>query len=329
VRISVIIPVLNEEHSIRPLLDSLKSQTLTPAEIIITDGGSTDKTIELIENYDRGAVPIHLICAGRAYPGRGRNLAAAAATNDWIAFIDAGVKPTSNWLESLAAAAGTTTDVVYGSYEPVTDTFFQECAAIAFVPPPVSVQGELMRTRSTASMLLRRSVWQKVGGFPEDLRSAEDLLFMDRIEAASYRISHAPNAKVYWSMPPTLWKTLRRFLAYSHNNIRARLWQSWQASIFKRYVTLGLLAVVGFLLNFKWLLLPIGLWLLMLLARALVASRRNANCYPAGTGRFLLRLIVIAPVLAVIDFAAIAGSAGWLLTDRSFTPNTRSVSDGA
>jgi glycosyltransferase involved in cell wall biosynthesis len=331
VRISVIIPVLNEEHSIQPLLESLQSQTLTPAEIIVTDGGSTDRTPELVENYDRGALPIRLIRAAHAYPGRGRNLAAAEAANEWIAFIDAGVKPAPNWLESLAAVALTTNDpeVVYGSYEPVTETFFQECAAIAFVPPPVSMNGDFMRTRSTASVLMRRSVWQKVGGFPEDLRSAEDLLFMDRIEAASFRISHAPKAIVHWSIQPTLWKTFRRFVAYSHSNIRAGLWRSWQARIFQRYALLLLLVLVALFLDPKWLLLPIGLWLLMLLARALVASRRNAFSYPARLGRYLLRLIVIMPVLAVVDLAAIAGGVKWLLTDRSFTVNAGSVVDGA
>ncbi len=330
-RISVIIPVLNEEHSIQPLLDSLKNQTLTPAEIIITDGGSTDKTREIVENYDRGALSIRLICAGRAYPGRGRNLGAAEASNEWIAFIDAGVRPAPNWLESLAAAALTKNDpdVVYGSYQPVTDSLFEECAAIAFVPPPLTVNGELMRTRSTASALIRRGVWQGVGGFPEDLRSAEDLLFMDKIEAASFRIAYAPKAIVHWTIQSTLWKTFRRFIAYSHNNIRAGLWHSWQAKIFQRYAALGLLALPAFFLGLKWLLLPVGMWLLMLLARAFFASRRNSVCYPARPHRYLLRIPIIVTVLAVVDFAALAGCLQWLLTDRSFTATNRSVNNGA
>lgn len=330
-RISVIIPVLNEEHSIQPLLDSLKHQTLTPTEVIITDGGSTDRTTALVENYDRGDMPVRLIHADRAYPGRGRNLAAAAATNEWIALIDAGVKPARNWLESLAAAVQTTSepDVVYGSYEPVTDSFFRECAAIAFVPPPVSMDGEWMRTRSTASALIRRSVWQKVGGFPEDLRSAEDLLFMDKVEAASFRIAHAPRAIVHWTIQPTLWKTFRRFIAYSHHNIRAGLWRSWQARILQRYAILLLLVLGALFLGPRWLLVPLGLWLLMLLVRALVALRRNAAFYPARLGRYLLRVVVIVPVLAAIDLAAIAGCIQWLLTDRSFTTSVRSVNDGA
>ena len=92
-KISVIIPVRNEEQSIAPLLDSLISQTAKPSEIVITDAGSTDRTAAIIEAYDQTAVPIRLLRAGAALPGRARNLAAAQAANEWLAFIDAGVEP--------------------------------------------------------------------------------------------------------------------------------------------------------------------------------------------------------------------------------------------
>jgi glycosyltransferase involved in cell wall biosynthesis len=42
IEVSVVVPVRNEELSIRALLDGLLNQTLAPKEIIITDGGSTD-----------------------------------------------------------------------------------------------------------------------------------------------------------------------------------------------------------------------------------------------------------------------------------------------
>lgn len=331
VRISVIIPVRNEEHSIKPLLDSLKNQTLTPAEIIVADGGSTDKTPEIVETYDGGSVPIHLVRGGQGFPGRNRNLGAIRALNGWIAFIDAGVIPERDWLESLAkvAKSNPAPDVVYGSFAPVSETFFEECAAIAFVPPPQTTDGTLMRTRSIASALMRRSVWQSVGGFPEDLRSAEDLLFMDKIDAASFRIAHAPRALVHWSLEPTLWRTLRRFITYSHNNIRAGLWRSWQAKVFERYGVLILVALPSIFLGLSWLWVPLLLWILMLLARAVVALRRNVVCYPAAQRRQLMRVVVICTVLAAIDVAAIAGSIKWLVADRSFSVTTRSVDHGA
>ena len=46
-KISVIIPILNEEASLKKLLNNLLTQTLKPDEIIICAGGSSDKSISI------------------------------------------------------------------------------------------------------------------------------------------------------------------------------------------------------------------------------------------------------------------------------------------
>ena len=74
-KISVVIPVRDEERSIRPLLDNLLAQTQRPDEIVITDGGSTDATRDIIFEYIQTGAPIKLIEVDHALPGRGRNLA--------------------------------------------------------------------------------------------------------------------------------------------------------------------------------------------------------------------------------------------------------------
>ena len=93
IKISVVIPVRNEAHSIGDLLESLLNQTLKPAEIVITDGGSTDATAEIISEYAKRGTPVRLFREERFIAGRGRNLAAAQAANEWLAFIDAGITP--------------------------------------------------------------------------------------------------------------------------------------------------------------------------------------------------------------------------------------------
>ena len=68
-KVSVVIPVRDEEHSIRELLDSLLAQTRPPDEIVITDGGSVDATPQIIEEYIRKGAPVRLIRAGRGIAG--------------------------------------------------------------------------------------------------------------------------------------------------------------------------------------------------------------------------------------------------------------------
>ncbi len=316
-KVSVIVPVRDEEHSIRELLDSLLNQTRLPDEIVITDGGSVDATPQIIEEYVQKGAPVRLIRTEAALPGRGRNLGAAEAKFDWLGFIDAGIRPAKNWLEALTSKAeqDESIDMVYGSWQPVTDTFFKECAAIAYVPPPALRDGIIARPRSIASTLLRRAAWEAVNGFPEHLRSAEDLVFMDRVERAGYRFVFEPQAEVHWHLRPTLGTTFKRFLLYSRNNIRAGLWRQWQATILGRYALLMLLLVVTLIVEPSWFWLSVVGWLFMLAARAAVAIRRNRFCYPASFFHNLIRGVLVMSLLAVLDAAAIIGSIQWLLLD--------------
>jgi glycosyltransferase involved in cell wall biosynthesis len=66
-KVSVIVPVRDEEDSIRELLDSLLAQTRPPDEIVITDGGSIDATPQIIESYREKGAPVKLIRAGAPF----------------------------------------------------------------------------------------------------------------------------------------------------------------------------------------------------------------------------------------------------------------------
>jgi glycosyltransferase involved in cell wall biosynthesis len=321
VKVSVIVPVRDEEDSIRELLDSLLAQTRPPDEIVITDGGSVDATPRIIEDYKRRGAPVNLIRAEAALPGRGRNLAAAEAQFDWLAFTDGGIRLEKKWLEALVTKAqeNDSTDIVYGSVEPVTDTFFTECAAIAYVPPPKPQEDVVARPRFIASSLLRREAWAKVKGFPENLRSAEDLIFMERLEQAGYRAVFEPRAQVYWRLRSTLKSTFKRFLVYSLNNIRAGLFNQWQARILFRYAMLLVIFIAALIVQPArfWLAFVVlgALWVLMLVARAIVSIWRNRNCYPASFTRNVRRAIMVVAILAVLDAAAIIGWFQWLFLD--------------
>src|ERR1041384_8582995 len=105
-KVSVVVPVRDEEASIRELLDSLLAQTRPPDEIVIADGGSIDATPQISEDYIRQGAPVRLIRAGPALPGRGRNLGAAQASFEWLAVTASGLPLANNWLETPAATAG-------------------------------------------------------------------------------------------------------------------------------------------------------------------------------------------------------------------------------
>ena len=169
---------------------------------------------------------------------------------------------------------------------------------------------------------MRRSVWESVNGFPEHLRSAEDLLFMREIERGGFRTKREPAAIVHWQIQPTLWRTLKRFVEYSRNNIRAGLWREWQATIFFRYGLLLALCIPAIFLGWRWLLIPVAGSVVFLIARAVQSIRRNRIQYPASLVHNLARLFWLMPIIAAIDAAAIAGSLKWLTTDTFRSKHT-------
>lgn len=327
-KLSVVIPVRNEQASIRALLESLLTQTLRPAEIVITDNGSTDDTAAIISEFIAQGAPVNLIRSTPGLPGRGRNLAAAQAQNEWLAFIDAGTRPEPNWLESLAQVLESDTDVVYGTYEPVLDSQFKVCAVMAYVAPPSVEDGRLIRARSIVSALMKRSVWDSVGGFPEQLRSAEDLLFMNKIEAAGFHIVRAPDALVHWQVQGTAWGTFKRFIGYARSNMRAGLWQQWQAPVFKRYGLVLLSALPAIFLGAKWLFVTLLLWLALLAARTCVRLWRNRIIYPARIVQNFMRALILAPVIVLLDAATIIGTVLWLFTDALKSEPAKEIIDG-
>jgi cellulose synthase/poly-beta-1,6-N-acetylglucosamine synthase-like glycosyltransferase len=317
--ISVVVPARDEEASIRALLERLLRQTRRADEIIVTDGGSRDRTAEIVAEFERCSEAVRLIRAGEALPGRGRNLAAGHASSEWLAFVDAGTLPASDWLELLASEVERepTVDVVFGAWEPRVESFFEECAAIAYAYElPVEIDGIRISPPCVGSSMVRREVWQRVGGFAEDLRAGEDILFMDEIGGGRYRMAYAPRAVVAWEMPPTLLATFTRFRVYSRHNLRAGLWRRWHAAIVTRYALLALVALSSMALGARMIAFAFALWLLMLTARAAAASYRKRGIFKTTLMRGALRFIALLPLIAAIDAATLVGALHWLVVDR-------------
>jgi len=302
--VSVVVPVRNEEASLQQLIRSLQSQTFAPAEVIIVDGGSTDKTVALARSLTADDEKFRVIEAGQATPGKGRNIGIAAARFDWVALSDAGNQLEPKWLERLVAPVENDAAVafVYGNFEPVVDSFFTRCASIAYVPAKQPRPGGLIRAPFIASSLVRRDAWQKVGGFP-DLRAAEDLIFMEAIEREGFKVGWAPQATAWWHMQPTLGRTYKRFQVYSRYNVWAGRQRYWHYGIVRQYLA-ALIFVLLAILHSPWWLVVIAIGFMARVARR-VWQRRDGH----GAGWLLnpLQFVTVAVIILTIDLATFVG----------------------
>jgi len=209
-----------------------------------------------------------------------------------------------DWLSHLTAAAETdpSIDIVYGNYEPVIGNFFERCAALAYVPAKVQRPGGMMRGPSIASCLLKKSVWEAVGGFP-GWRAAEDLIFMRRVEEAGFRIGWAPKATVYWHLRPDLASTFRKFALYSKHNVCAGMLGDWHYGVTRQYAVYLIAILMMWLQSWWWGLIPV----------VLMAARTFKSIWTKREGRGILwalnpvQFLGVAGILLTIDIAMFTG----------------------
>jgi glycosyltransferase involved in cell wall biosynthesis len=302
-QVSLVIPVRNEAGTVSDLLASIYGQTFRASEIVFVDGGSSDDTVQILRRAAREDSSLRVLEAQDATPGRGRNVGIEAASNEWIALTDAGVCLEPSWLERLAAMVecDSSVDIIFGGYEAQTATFFQECAAAAYVAPKQTRPGGRMRGPSIASCLLRRSLWRSVGGFP-DLRAAEDLIFMERCQQAG-RIAWAPQAIMRWQLQPTLGRTYKRFELYSYHNVLAGWQRHWHYGIARQYFIALSIVVLAVVQSPVWLL-ALALAAVGRIAKAIWRyDEQRRLAWLLNPARFLL----VGTILAVIDIATFVG----------------------
>jgi len=96
-KLSLIIPVYNEERHIGACLDAVALQTIPPLEVIIVDNNCTDRTLEIAEEYDF----VHVINQPKQGRGYARSAGFNAATGDILGRIDADSRISKNWVERV------------------------------------------------------------------------------------------------------------------------------------------------------------------------------------------------------------------------------------
>lgn len=117
-RISVIIPIFNEEANLRKCLDSVFGQTLKDIQIICIDDGSTDKSLDIINEYKAKHDNIKLIKQKNCGAGVARNKGLEIAEGEFICFMDADDwYPSTTILKNLyIAAKNHNVDICGGSF---------------------------------------------------------------------------------------------------------------------------------------------------------------------------------------------------------------------
>lgn len=167
-KISVIVPALNEAAYLPILLRSLQRQDFRDFEVIVADARSTDGTARVARSF--GA---RVVRGGS--PAVGRNRGAAAAKGDFLFFLDADVKLPRDFLsKAYAEIQKHMLDIATCQMKPLSNLFLDRVLHKAANLILLMDQHSPYPHIPGFCILISRRLFERIGGFDESARLAED-----------------------------------------------------------------------------------------------------------------------------------------------------------
>ena len=197
--VSVVVPAYNAARFVRRAIDSALRQSLPPQEVVVVDDGSQDDTADVVRAY---GPPVRCVSQANAGASIARNVGIEQSKGDWIALLDADEEWLPHKLERQAEVLRAHPDLAWCGCN-------KEDAgggAAPAVRAPRAVAQTLRRLGSlpffevgrrrlglqTSGFVIRRSVFDDIGGFDSALRVCHDKDLFWRIAVRHPRFGYVP-----------------------------------------------------------------------------------------------------------------------------------------
>jgi len=212
-KLSVVVICLNEELHLPRCLGAINGldHAGLELELIVVDGGSTDRSVALAEEH--GA---HVVHSPRGIP-RQRNAGGRAASGEVLAYVDADVELQAGWFDAVARHFGRSTGLVLGAPPrlPPGASWVARAYALHWGAPADDAESQQPsddpRLLSTQSLVLGREIFERTGGFSEELRVDEDTFLILAAQQLGFAVICDPGLRyLHHGEPRTLADFFRR-----------------------------------------------------------------------------------------------------------------------
>jgi glycosyltransferase involved in cell wall biosynthesis len=184
VKLSVVVPAFNEERLLAGSLAATRGamRALEAAgcesELIVCDNNSTDRTAEIAR-----AAGARVVFEPRNQIARARNAGAAAASGEWLVFVDADSYPTPELFGEALLEIKTGKTLAGGA----TVTFDTSDAIIRFWIAAWNFLSRRARWAAGSFIFCEAAAFREVGGFSDELYAAEEIELFRRLKRLARR----------------------------------------------------------------------------------------------------------------------------------------------
>ena len=213
--VTIIVPAKDAQETVEKCMDSILSIDYANYEVIAIDDGSQDKTSQFLERY---RPKIEIIANSLSLgPSESRNKAAQQGKGDYLAFTDADCIVDKDWLRGLlegikqfpqAVSCGGRQEIPHdaGDFQKEVFLFMKKNRFITdYMRAGKDAILEVSHNAS-CSVLYKREVFLKAGGFLKNLWPGEDVEFDYRLRKAGYKLVFNPKAIIYHYRPENIKK---------------------------------------------------------------------------------------------------------------------------
>jgi GT2 family glycosyltransferase len=214
--VSVVIPCRNGARELPEQLNALAKQQYEGTwEVVISDNGSTDDSRAVAERHAASLPSLRIVDASAR---RGRhhacNVGAANARGKAILFVDADDLVAPGYLAAMACGLESR-DVVAARLDHTLDPQWMRGVGSGVQTDGLQNGFDFLPFGAGASLGIRRSVFEELGGFREHATLCEDVDLCWRAQLAGYEIGFVPRAVVRYRSRPTLAQMYRQHRDYA------------------------------------------------------------------------------------------------------------------
>lgn len=197
---SVIIPTLNEEKYLPDLLIDLVGQNFRRFEVIVVDGHSDDRTVSLAKSYGRKLGCLKIVDSPQRNLQLQRNLGAAKAKGKYIVLLEADVRLPPNYLREIYAEINQSKRVILTTLmDPDRTTPVNLAVARLANILTLFLNHTGKPFAGGFNTIVRRDIFDKAGGYREDLAISDDHDFATRVLAMGYTLKVVGKTKIIYS----------------------------------------------------------------------------------------------------------------------------------